>query len=240
MIFEYAGHRLDQLFIASNLEVKLAPPMPDLITVPGRDGQAVRGATLGVGTISVELSKTIGTDAERRAAYSQLWAWLNIKSPQQLRLGSVSDPYYLVMPSGGGDITRYIQCETVTAEFTVIEPARYGATRTASLSGSTAQNITVAGTYPTWLKIESTNATRNASGLWGVQIDNQDYVCVALPTAAASAVTIDSAEHLAEVDGAAIMITLDSDWLRLEPGTHSVKINKGSGSATISWIERWL
>lgn len=240
MIFEYAGHRLDQLFIASNLKVKLPQPTPDLRTVSGRDGQAVQGATLGVGTISVELSKTTGTDAERRAAYSQLWAWLNIKSPQPLRLGSTSDPYYLVMPSSGGDVTRYIKAETVTAEFTIIEPARFGATRTASLSGSTAQNITVAGTYPTWLKIESTNATRNASGLWGVQVDNQDYVCVALPTAAASVVTIDSAEHLAEVDGAAIMITLDSDWLRLEPGTHSVKINKGSGSATISWVERWL
>ena len=36
------------------------------------------------------------------------------------------------------------------------------------------------------------------------------------------------------------MITTDSDWLVLEPGTHTLAIDNGTGAATVTFVERWL
>ena len=240
MIFEFDGQRLDQLFIASNLKLQLPQPTPYLVTVQGRDGQAVRGAVLGAGSVSVELSKHGGTEDARRAAVSTLWQMMNTDEAKQLRIDSVSGPYYMAIPSGGGDMTFYIEAESIPVQFALVEPARYGATRSATLSGSAAQTITIDGTYATWLKIESTDAVRNVSGLWGVRVDDQKFVCVEVPTSTASAVTIDCGAHLAEINGAAVLVTLQSDWLKLEPGEHTIKIDKGSGTATVTWTEMWL
>ena len=36
------------------------------------------------------------------------------------------------------------------------------------------------------------------------------------------------------------MITLDSDWPVLSPGPHTVRMDEGTGTATLTWQERSL
>ena len=84
------------------------------------------------------------------------------------------------------------------------------------------------------------SAVRNSSSLvWGVKVDNADFVHVATGSSSSRKVEIDSEKRICKVANAIALPTLDSDWIVLEPGAHTVAMDNGTGAATLSWVERW-
>ena len=63
---------------------------------------------------------------------------------------------------------------------------------------------------------------------------------VKLSSSSTRRVEIDGTARIAKVSGALDMITLDSVWLELAPGSHTLVMDKGTGSAVVTWRERWL
>jgi hypothetical protein len=76
--------------------------------------------------------------------------------------------------------------------------------------------------------------------MWSLTFDEGDYVRLKLPTALATTVSIDCKERRVLVGGEVSMLTLESDWPRLAAGTHTVRMDLGTGAATISIRERCL
>jgi hypothetical protein len=72
-----------------------------------------------------------------------------------------------------------------------------------------------------------------------VRFDDGDYLRVAIPTSSATPVEIDCESRVARVGGNVSMVTMDSDWPMLSPGRHVARNDVGTGSATLTWEERW-
>ena len=173
-------------------------------------------------------------------ALSTLGKWLMVDEPKPLYLPDTPDRYYLAVPGAGLDLTRGIGGEMAQVTFTLVDPVAYGDTQTASLPSGGSVSINVNGTAPTYLNVVANSAIRNSSAqVWGVQVDSVDYVHVVTGSSSSRKVEIYSDERVCKVQDALTLPTLDSDWLKLEPGAHTVAMDYGTGAATLSWVERW-
>lgn len=203
----------------------------------GADGTFFRGMALKAANVSVSLAPKAGKDLQ--GLYDALMAKLDVDAPKRLQFGDEGGRYRMAVPAGLPSMHEWHDYSTITVEFMCPHPALYGETKTASLSTS-ASSVVVAGTYPATCKVTSSNATKSSSDLWGVRFDNRDFMRVPLASSSASSVAIDSDSRTARAAGSTTMITLDSDWVELSPGSHTVKIDQGGGTATLEWTERWL
>lgn len=241
-MLSFGGHDLESLFKCGNPVLTWHNSVPDYIEVPGRDGAAVRGSRFGLSTVSFAIA-AIGTAAARRAALSTLGSWLDVDAPARLVLPDTPDRYYMAMPSGPVQMTRGCGAEMAALAFDIVEPAAYGATRTATVPSGGSVTITVNGTYPTAPKIYAASAVRDSSALvWGIRMDSGDFVHLDTGTASARRVDIDCAARTSTITASrtAKLLTLDSDWLVMKPGSHVLQMDKGTGAATVTWVERWL
>ena len=141
-------------------------------------------------------------------------------------------PTFFIHPDGKLDFHEFIMQGRLVVPMLVKDAAMYGETKSATV-GTTYSYVNIGGNYPADVLISCEEATPSSSNLWGVRFDNKGYMRV--PVTQASSVSIDAASREVKVNNATSMITLDSDWAKLEPGRHSVKIDAGSGSATITW-----
>ena len=124
--------------------------------------------------------------------------------------------------------------------FTLVDPVAYGDTQTAALPSGGSVSINVNGTAPTYLNVVAASAVRNISAqVWGVKVDNADFIHVATGSSSSRKVEIYSEERICKVANALTLPTLDSDWIKLNPGTHTIAMDYGTGAATLSWVERW-
>ena len=239
MSLTFNGHDLTTLFSCGDPEITILDAQPDTREVSGRNGAAFIGMTYGVATVAFTIA-AIGDAATRRGSFSTLGQWLKVDEPKALVLPDTSDRYYLAVPSGALDLTRGIAVEITKLTFTLTDPVAYGETKTASLASASSASITVSVTAPTYLNVVANSAVRNSSSLvWGVKVDNADFVHVATGSSSARKVEIDSEKRICKVANALALPTLDSDWLVLAPGTHTVAMDNGTGAATLSWVERW-
>lgn len=235
----YDGHDFSTLFIWGDPQITILDAKPDTREVSGRNGAAFVGMTYGVSTVAFTLA-AIGDAETRRVALSTLGGWLMVDEPKPLYLPDTPDRYYLAVPSGALELTRGIDGEIAQVTFELTDPVAYGATKTASLSSGGSATINVNGTAPTYLNVMANSAVRNSSAqVWGVKVDNVDYVHVATGSSSARKVEIYSGERICKVANALTLPTLDSDWIKLNPDTHTIAMDYGTGAATLSWIERW-
>lgn len=120
--------------------------------------------------------------------------------------------------------------------FVASDPVRYGESmsRVASRSAS----FDVGGTHAADVRIE----VRNARGDGGTFALSMNGVTVAVPLGGGSAhaVSLDLVSRTCRVDGGASGITLDSRWPVVTPGRWVAEVARGSGTATISWTQRYL
>lgn len=235
----FNGHDFATLCVYGDPKITILNAQPITREVSGRDGEAFVGMTYGVSSVSFTIA-VMGDPEARRTALSTLGGWLKVDEPKPLRIPDTPDRYYLAVPSRALDLKRGKDGELATVTFMLTDPVAYGETQTASLASGGSATINVGGTAPTYLNVTADSAVRNGSALvWGVRVDSQDFVHVATGTASACKVEIDSGERVCKVANAVTLPTLDSDWLKLEPGTHTVAMDYGTGAATLSWIKRW-
>lgn len=125
--------------------------------------------------------------------------------------------------------------------FTCHDPIARGETKTATVPSGSSASITIGGTCPTTVHVLATSAVRDASSLvWGIQFDNGNFLHVKTGSSSARRVEIDCEKRSCKLANVASMVTLDSNWPKLAPGTHTVNMNHGTGAATLTWVERWL
>lgn len=238
----YDGHDIESLFAAGSPTFLWHSSAPDYVDVPGRDGAAVRGSRFAVANVSFTVA-AFGSLAERRAALSTLGGWLDVDGPRALVLPDTPDRRYMAVPSGALAVERHIDCDTAVLAFDVVEPAAYGSTRSATVPSGGQVTVTVDGTYPTAPAIYAASAVRDASSLaWGIRLDGGDFVHIDTGSASARRVDIDCGTRTSTITASrtAKLLTLDSDWLSMEPGSHVLKMDEGTGAATVTWTERWL
>lgn len=239
MSLTYNGHDFSTLFVYGDPEISILNAIPGTREVSGRNGTAFVGMRYGSSTVSFTIVAQ-GNAEQRRVALSTLGEWMMVDEPKPLYLPDTPDRYYLAVPSGSLDLTRAIGAETAKVTFALVDPVAYGDSQTASLSSGGSVSINVNGTAPTYLNIVADSAVRDGSALvWGVRVDSADFVHVATGSVSARKVEIYSDERVCKVTNALTLPTLDSSWLELAPGTHTVAMDYGTGAATLSWVERW-
>ena len=237
LIFD--GHDFSTLFVWGDPKITILNAKPDTREVSGRNGAAFVGLTYGVSTVAFTIA-ALGDAETRRVALSTLGEWLMVDEPKPLHLPDTPDRYYLAVPGSGLDLTRGIGGEIAQVTFTLVDPVAYGDEQTASLPSGGSVSINVNVTAPTYLNVVAASAVRNSSAqVWGVKVDDTDYVHVATGSSSSRKVEIYSEERICKVQDALTLPTLDSDWLKLEPGTHTIAMDYGTGAATLSWVERW-
>lgn len=233
----YNGTRIDTNWWITGIsrpKPEYAVSAEDLL---GADGHFYRGSSLNAAAVSLSLAPKVGKDVA--GLFDALMKLLNVKEPKKLVFGDEGGRYRLAVPQGLPSMEEWHDYATISVEFFCPDPALYGDAQSAVVGTSNAQ-FTVGGSYPARVAVASADATKSASGLWGVRFDNGKYMRVPLSADSAVAVSIDSDARTARANGAACMITLDSDWIELSPGNHVARIDQGGGNATVTWKERWL
>lgn len=218
------------------VDVRRTPAGIELSTeqVAGRDGDVLKGARLKQPEVSCLLvAKHVGVQRRRRLV-RLLSPLLLATEFQRLAFSSDEGLYYRAILSQGPELSEYVNAGTLRLTFMVDGAAMYGDTVSKPMSGTTA--IRVNGTYPTPLRI-SGSATPSG-GYFAVRLDGADFARVAM--SAAGAIDIDSGARTCKVAGVTKQLTLDSDWLVLEAGNHTLTFDAGSGDLTLEWTERWL
>jgi predicted phage tail component-like protein len=215
-------------------------PTPRVVTeeVPARDGVVERGVTLDPPPVSITvITRNDGrTETAKRRELASIFA---VREPKVLRFGGDGGLYYKVVPSSL-DWTEFTTAGRLVVEFIVPEVAMYGELKTATIPSGGQVSITVGGTYPAQPKISGTVTRSPASEVWGVRIDNGDFVHVDTGSNASRPIVIDGEARTVKVAGVTKLPTLDSDWFELEVGSHTIRNDQGSGATTLTWIERWL
>lgn len=218
------------------IDVRRTPAgiQPSLEEVSGRDGSVLKGVRLSQPEVSFLLLTRNVSYTQRRMLVRTLSPLLLVQEVQPLAFESDEGLYYRAMLSERPDFSEYVNAGTMRMKFWVDGVAMYGRTMTAQMTGTT--TIKVRGTYPTPLRISGTATPSN--GYLSVRLDDRDQLSV--PLSGTSSVDIDSGARTCKVAGVTSQITLDSDWLVLDAGEHTLRYNAGSGTLTLEWTERWL
>lgn len=238
MIFD--GHDLNSLFVVSRPTFETFAPNRSFQDVLGRDGTVYMGGSLIGGNISVKLSVIRKTPAQRREDLSTLFMWLDVDEPKWLVMDDQPDISYKAIPSGDMPIDSFTNADSVVVNFRLLEAAAYGDTVTKTVPSGGSITFTVDGTYPTKPTITANAARDGSSQVWGLKLDNGAFLHVATGSASARDVVLDCENRTLTIQGSVALPTLDSDWFELSPGTHTLVMDKGTGTATVTYKERWL
>lgn len=237
-MISFDGHDLESVAIVGGPSITAARFSNALVDVPARDGSVLRSTRLGDASITIPIA-IIGTDFERRRKLSTLLSWLKVDVAKHLVTPDDASVYWLALPSGTLDMRRLVRGETSNLAFDLVEPAAFGAQQSVVVGGD-ATTFTVGGTYPTRPSFSGTAARNASSHLWGIRLDGGDYFHIDTGTTANRSIVVDCAERTCKVGGSPRLPTLDSDWFELSVGTHSIVRDNGTGSVTLTWLERWL
>lgn len=236
----FDGHRLNDLFFVGDVDVGLPEFAPDVDERHGR-GSVVRSTRMGSLELSVRLVAKPVQGARPRESVSKLLSWLDVDGPRPLTLSSDGGLVRMCVPRGAPTPEgEYYDDLTVT--FLQPDPLLFGEERSVTVPSGGSASFVVGGDAPTWPKVAGQSVTRDSSTqLWGIRLDEGDFMRVKLPTSSAQSVLIDCDEDAGgvRVAGVTSMLTLDSDWWELSPGTHAVRNELGGGSCVVSWRERW-
>ena len=239
--FVYDGIDLEDYLEVASIEIPaIAPTTPDLRYAAGRDGAALAGNVLG--PLEITVRARLATQATDPREIQRLWAnvaaLLRTDGPRPLYLSEGLWRYAVLVEDTALEFKTY--SATAPLKFVCPDPVAYGEERTVTVPSGGSAEFLVGGTYPARPAITA-QAVRDGSALvWGVRLDDGDYIHIETGSAGAVAVEADCAERTCRVAGTTAMITLDSDWLELAPGTHTLSNDKGSGAATVTYAERWL
>lgn len=211
---------------------------PQFEDVQSSNGSKFIGTRIAAGHVEFSIT-LIGTAEERRVKASKLASLLNVDEPKELVLPDAPGWSYKAIPDAGVSFERHIDGEIGKVSFALVDPVAYGEETTVSVAAGATSTVLIGGTAPTRPVITATGARGTSPDyLWGVEVDGGEFVKFKAQTA--SALMIDCENRHSTVDGAISLPTIDSDWLVLAPGVHSIANVGFRGTAVITWRERWL
>lgn len=207
--------------------------------VSGMDGTLLTGSTLAPVTIPVTFLLSEMDMTERRERIRELSYMIRSREPARLEFASDNGLYYMAVPDGEVPIQDHVRAGKVVVGFRADSPILYGAERSVTVPSGGSARIMVGGTYPTEPTITgSLTGDSTADHVWGLRVDEGSYLHVSLGNGQREVVA-DCERCVVTVDGTVTLPTLDSDWLRLDIGPHTLANDVGSGACTVTWRERW-
>lgn len=236
----FNGHDFSDLFVCGEPEYSMLVSSTQYADIENRNGSVVLGRTWGDSTVTFSLGID-GTAAERRNKLSTLGYWLAVDEPKKLHVPDMPGRYFMAVPDGGIETTRGVDGEIARLTFKMVDPIAYGNEITVTVPSGGSVTFNVDGTAAAKPTITASAAIRNSSAfVWGLRLDDGDFVHVATGSASARSVAIDCDERTCIVNNSVKVPTLDSDWLELTPGVHTLRMDYGTGTATVTYRERWL
>lgn len=210
--------------------------------VPGRAGDIVTSMVADTLTIVAHctLKRRYLTQWER--VRMELAKVFTASEPKVLHLPDEPELYRHATASLSNSVSMpLIPPVTFDIEFVCHDPIAFRDEHSVIVPSGGSATFDVGGLLPARVRIVASYAYRNGSTyLWGLRFDEGDYVRVKFPSSGAQSVDIDCAARTALVSGATSMITATSHWVELAPGSHTARMDQGSGTCTVSWIERYL
>lgn len=231
----YNGSELTRHFKV-NYEWDALPPF-SVDTEDVGDGGIFTGMRLKARRVPVMLKLDVSSMAEVQPAIDWLASVLYVREPVDVVFPHAPDRTYKGMWSGSSTLDRLRQTGKLTGEIVMPNPVGYGEEKTVSVSGT--KEVEVGGTYLASYTVSASSAKRDSNGVWGLVMDNRASLLFALPTTASTAVQTGWPGRASKVAGATAIPTVQSDWLMLSPGTHSLSL-VGTGAATLKYREGWL
>lgn len=224
--------------------VDIRRPIPgrDISTqeVSGVDGVVITGSVMSSIRISVTIIIGERSVTERREEIRKLTSMLHTDEPSELIFASDDGLYYKAMLDGNSPVSENVRTDAITVNFRTESPVMYGVTRTVQVPSNGSVTFFTEGTYPASINVSGTVSGEASTGyIWGIRLDDGDYMRIETATSTPKSISINSGERTATIDGAVTLPTLDSDWLMLEPGLHTIENDVGSGSCVVTWQERW-
>lgn len=239
--FIFDGVDYSDILEVASVEMPAIPAStPDLRYATGKDGAYFAGNQLNPLTLKVTARlATREIDArDIQRAWAKAAASMRTDSPRPLCLTEGIYRMAILTDQTPLEFKTY----SATAELTFLcpDPVAYGAERTITVPSGSNATFIVGGTYPAKPSIAA-SAVRDASALvWGLRLDGGDFLHVPTGSASATAIEVDCESRTCRIGADAAMVTLDSDWLELAPGEHTLAMDKGTGAATVTFRERWL
>ncbi len=234
MSFSFGEYDLSSRLICTKVSRQIMPARSLTKTsVPGMNGchvaeQGLEPLEIEVGAALMAMDPNDVADARRELASALCGSEKRLMLPDEPELS------YLARFEGGGGLDRLFNCPSSTLTFLCADPIAYGAARAASV-GTGNTTVAAGGTY----KALPTVTCKPASGSsWQVtNVTTGDFVRVDAAFTGSQVVVLDMAKERCTVNGADHAVALASDFFALE-GTQTLKVS--SGSATLTWEERWI
>lgn len=236
----FNGVDLEQVFEVASVEVQATPTVSVEERPLSGDGAALVGRRLE--PLDIAVTVRIATDSidprDIQETFAVAVAGLHTEEPQPLYL--TTDRYRMAILSGETPLEFATYSAQCTLTFRCLDPVAYGDLRTLTVPSGGSLSFEVGGTYPA-KPVVTASAVRSSSSLvWGLLLDNADYLRVETGSPSARQVVADCENRILTVAGSVTLPTLTSDWLSFEPGSHVLRNDQGTGAAAIEFRERWL
>ena len=208
--------------------------------VSGMDGARMTDSKLGQATAKVFVMTSDKNLADMREAVRRLCGMIYTDEPKVLSFSSDNGRYYKAVLDGEVPFVEHTRSGLFELNFVTESPTLYGSEKSVTVPSGGSVTISVGGTYPTCPVIEGSVYGSGANTLWGLRLDEGDYIRISTGSTSARNVMIDCENARATVSSAVKLPILGSDWLELTPRVHTIRNDVGSGSCTLRWTERWL
>lgn len=235
MTFAFGGVDLTPYVTVSKATRTVAPRRRmERTDVPGMAGELVRFSGLQAAEVTVTGYLT-PHGVDRVAHVRRLLArMLYSDAPQALILPDEPWSYLMAVYEGGAELSRHAHRPKVELPFLCPDPVAYGKPRTASV-GSAAVDVDAGGTWPASPVVSVTPPT---GSYWQItNLATGDYVRVNAAFTGSQAVVIDMGAQRCTVNGADHAVDVGSDFFPID-GAQRLKAS--AGTASLSWVERWL
>lgn len=223
-------------WLTANVSRPLLPPVEvQADSVPGMDGTRFRSAKLGELPIPVDVRLKAGMREDIAGLRHALASMLMADAPAPLVLGDDPRRYHLAVLDGSTDLDSLWFSGRTTLNFRACDPVAYGESRRGTLKSGV---LRVRGTWRTYPVV---SITPPKGSYWKIEnAATGDFVRVNATFSGSARLVVDCAERHCTLNGANAdkYLTLDSDYLALEPGEN--KFTVSGGSPSFEWSERWL
>lgn len=237
----YGGRNIAPKYLVNDISRPGPSRVNSMERAAGADRAFVTGTSYEGENITFNVWATdVVTRHEQQAAIRDIESIFDKREPAPLAFSDDDGLYYMAVPTGSMRPERFMNAVKVPVTLALADPIMFGQTCEVTVPSGGSVKFKVGGSYPAFPVITA-DAVRDASSLvWGLRLDDGDFLHVKTGNASARAIVADCGARTLSVAGAVALPTLDSDWLQFEPGVHELEMDHGTGAATVRFVERWL
>lgn len=232
----YDGLDLGEVCVVEAVRRPVAAPRSiEILDMPGRAGSAFLYVRTEPKTIEVDICiLALASGEERLARYEDLRRELSWRiaraEPRELVLHDAPDLMDMAVLDGSTDLDRLMFTGSTTLSFVCPDPRSWGASEQVDMDGGGTAWCECAGSAGSEPVIE----VESGGGALSLSIDGAAFDVL---DSVEGTVVIDAVEHETTENGAALPISILSDYPAWDRGLHTVECEL---PFSVRWVERWL